>query len=92
MERIDDGPLGIVIAGPAGFGNNIFVVVDTRTGEAAFVDAPDEATCVAAAEFADVRPGTILLDAFAPGPHTGDRRAQGTLRLPRHRRRAPSRG
>ena len=43
MERIDDGPLGIVIAGPAGFGNNIYVLVDSETGEAAFVDAPDEA-------------------------------------------------
>jgi len=61
MQRIDDGDLGIVIAGPAGFANNIFLVVDRATGEAAFIDAPDEKECVAAAESAGVRPAKILL-------------------------------
>jgi glyoxylase-like metal-dependent hydrolase (beta-lactamase superfamily II) len=62
MERIEDGDLAIVVAGPAGFGNNIYIVVDRATNEAAFVDAPDEVEqSLAAAEFAGVRPAAILL-------------------------------
>src|SRR4051812_25086232 len=62
MERIDDGDLSIVIAGPAGFGNNIYIVVDRATDAAAFVDAPDELEkSLAAAEAAGARPTAILL-------------------------------
>ncbi len=62
MERIDDGDLGIVIAGPTGFGNNVYVVIDRTTNEAAFIDAPDGvAVSMEAAEFAGVRPTRILL-------------------------------
>lgn len=61
MERIETDTLAIVVAGPAGFGNNIYVVVDPETGESAFIDAPDETESVAAAEAAGVRPGKILL-------------------------------
>ncbi|MCC6387251.1 MAG: MBL fold metallo-hydrolase [Dehalococcoidia bacterium] len=62
MERIDDGDLGIVIAGPTGFGNNVYVVFDRATNEAAFIDAPDGiAVSMEAAELAGVRPTRILL-------------------------------
>lgn len=70
MERIQDGDLEIVVAGPAGFGNNIYVVVDRATGEAAFVDAPDELEkSIAAADAAGVRPSKILLT-HSHGDHT----------------------
>ncbi len=62
MEKLVDGNLGLVRAGPAGFGNNIYVVIDEETQEAAFIDAPDEVEkSIAAAEFAGVTPATILL-------------------------------
>ena len=62
MEKIADGDLSIVVAGPAGYGNNIYVVIDNTTGEAAFIDAPDEVEkSIAAAEFAGVTPSAILL-------------------------------
>lgn len=62
MERIDDGNLGIVVAGPTGFGNNVYVVFDKATNEAAFIDAPDGLeVSIAAAELAGVRPSRILL-------------------------------
>ncbi len=62
MEKLVDGDLGIVRAGPAGFGNNIYIVIDEASGEAAFIDAPDEVEkSVAAVEFAGVEPSTILL-------------------------------
>jgi hydroxyacylglutathione hydrolase len=62
METIRDGDFEVVVAGPAGFGNNIYVVVDRSTNEAAFVDAPDDvAQSIAAAEAAGVRPSKILL-------------------------------
>ena len=62
MERIDDGDLSIVIAGPCGFGNNVYIVIDRQTNEAAFIDAPDEPNVsVEAAEAAAVRPSAILL-------------------------------
>lgn len=62
METIRDGDLEIVTGGPVGFNNNIFVVIDRGTGEAAFIDAPGEpADNVAVAEAAGVRPATILL-------------------------------
>jgi glyoxylase-like metal-dependent hydrolase (beta-lactamase superfamily II) len=62
MERIEDGDLSVVVAGPAGFGNNIYVVIDRQTNEAAFVDAPDDVQqSIAAAESAGVRPTKILL-------------------------------
>ena len=70
MERIQDGDLEIVVAGPAGFGNNIYVVVDRATGESAFVDAPDEvAKSIEAAEAAGVHPSKILLT-HSHGDHT----------------------
>ena len=62
MEKLVDGNLGLVRAGPVGFGNNIYIVIDEETQEAAFIDAPDEVEkSVAAAEFAGVTPATILL-------------------------------
>lgn len=62
METIRDGDFEVVVAGPAGFGNNIYVVIDRGTGEAAFVDAPDDVDqSIAAAEAAGVRPTKILL-------------------------------
>ncbi len=62
MEKRVDGNLGIVRAGPAGFGNNIYIVIDEPSGEAAFIDAPDEVEkSVAAVEFAGVEPSAILL-------------------------------
>ena len=62
MEKLVDGDLGIVRAGPAGFGNNIYLVIDEASGEAAFVDAPDEVEkSVAAVGFAGVEPSAILL-------------------------------
>ena len=62
MEKFVDGDLGLVRAGPAGFGNNIYVVIDEASQEAAFIDAPDEVEkSIAAAEFAGVTPSTILL-------------------------------
>jgi glyoxylase-like metal-dependent hydrolase (beta-lactamase superfamily II) len=62
MQRIDDGDLAIFVGGPVGFGNNIYIVLDRTTGEAAFIDAPGSAEENAAvAEEAGVRPGTILL-------------------------------
>jgi len=72
MERIDDGDLGIVAAGPVGFGNNIYVVVDRATNEAAFIDAPDGVDeMVAAAEAAGVRPSAILLTHSHPDHTAG---------------------
>ncbi|MGI8926459.1 MAG: MBL fold metallo-hydrolase [Tepidiformaceae bacterium] len=62
METIRDGDFEVVVAGPAGFANNIYVVIDRATGAAAFIDAPDEvAQSIAAAEAAGVRPTSILL-------------------------------
>ncbi|WP_192498166.1 MBL fold metallo-hydrolase [Tepidiforma bonchosmolovskayae] len=62
MERIRDGDLEIVIGGPTGYGNNVYVVVDRATGEAAFIDAPgDPEANMAAAEAAGVRPTRIFL-------------------------------
>ena len=70
MQTIKDGDFEVVIAGPAGFGNNIYVVVDRSTGESAFVDAPDElAKSIEAAEAAGVRPSKILLT-HSHGDHT----------------------
>lgn len=70
MERIVDGDFEVVVAGPAGFGNNIYVVVDRATGTGAFVDAPDEVEqSIAAAEAAGVRPSSILLT-HSHGDHT----------------------
>jgi glyoxylase-like metal-dependent hydrolase (beta-lactamase superfamily II) len=62
MQRIDDDNLAIFVGGPVGFGNNIYILLDRATGEAAFIDAPGSAEENAAvAEEAAVRPGTILL-------------------------------
>ncbi len=70
MEKIVDGNLTIVVAGPAGFGNNIYIVIDGETNEAAFIDAPDEVDkSIAAVEFAGVEPSTILLT-HGHGDHT----------------------
>jgi hydroxyacylglutathione hydrolase len=70
MKKIIDGDLEIVVAGPAGFGNNIYVVIDRAHGEAAFIDAPDEVEkSIAAAEFGGIRPTKILLT-HSHGDHT----------------------
>lgn len=70
METVRDGDLEIVMAGPTGFGNNVFVVIDRATGEAAFIDAPgDPAVNAAAAESAGVKPSKILLT-HGHGDHT----------------------
>lgn len=70
MRTIEDGKLKIVVAGPAGYGNNIYVVVDVVTGEAAFIDAPAEVEkSVEAAEAAGVQPTKILLT-HGHGDHT----------------------
>ncbi len=62
METRRDGDLEIVMAGPTGYGNNVFVVIDRSTGEAAFIDAPGEPEVnAAAAESAGVKPSKILL-------------------------------
>lgn len=70
MQVVEDGKLKIVVAGPAGFGNNIYIVVDATTNEAAFIDAPAEPEkAIEAAEAAGVRPGKILLT-HGHGDHT----------------------
>jgi glyoxylase-like metal-dependent hydrolase (beta-lactamase superfamily II) len=70
MAIIEDGNLKIVTAGPAGFGNNIYVVIDKETNEAAFIDAPAEPEqSIAAAEGAGVRPSAIILT-HGHGDHT----------------------
>ncbi|MBK9341877.1 MAG: MBL fold metallo-hydrolase [Dehalococcoidia bacterium] len=62
METVRDGDLEIVMAGPTGYGNNVFVVIDRSSGEAAFIDAPGEPDVnVAAAVAAGVNPAKILL-------------------------------
>jgi glyoxylase-like metal-dependent hydrolase (beta-lactamase superfamily II) len=70
MAVYEDGNLKVVTAGPAGFGNNIYVVIDKATNEAAFIDAPAEPEqSIAAAEGAGVRPSAILLT-HGHGDHT----------------------
>jgi glyoxylase-like metal-dependent hydrolase (beta-lactamase superfamily II) len=70
MEHVTDENLQVVIAGPAGFGNNIYVVIDAATDEAAFIDAPDDVQqSIEAAESAKVRPSKILLT-HSHGDHT----------------------
>jgi glyoxylase-like metal-dependent hydrolase (beta-lactamase superfamily II) len=70
METINDGSLEIVVAGPAGFGNNIYIVIDRETNEAALVDAPGEPEkWLDAIEQAGVRPSKILLT-HSHGDHT----------------------
>jgi len=62
MDRIIDGDLEIVVGGPVGFGNNIYLVIDRSTNEAAFIDAPDGLEeMMAIAADAGVTPGKILL-------------------------------
>lgn len=62
METVRDGNLEIVMAGPTGYGNNVYVVIDRATNEAAFIDAPgDPGANMAAAEAAGVSPSKILL-------------------------------
>jgi hydroxyacylglutathione hydrolase len=70
LEAITDGDFEVVIAGPAGFGNNIYIVIDRSTNEAAFIDAPDEVQqSIDAAEAARVEPSKILLT-HSHGDHT----------------------
>lgn len=70
MQRVTDGDLTVVIAGPAGFANNIYVIIDGATGDSAFVDAPDEVEkSIEAADSAGVRPSKILLT-HSHGDHT----------------------
>lgn len=71
MDRFEDGDLLIVRAGPAGaWQNNIYLVIDRATNEAAFIDAPDEPEkAIAAAESLGVRPAKILLT-HSHGDHT----------------------
>lgn len=62
MQTFRDGDLEIAMGGPTGFGNNVFVVVDRATGEAAFIDAPGEPDAnVEAADALGVKPTKILL-------------------------------
>lgn len=63
MESVRDANFEVVAAGPASrFENNIYVVIDRDSGQAAFIDAPDEPEkSIAAAEAAGVRPSAILL-------------------------------
>lgn len=62
MQTFRDGNLEIVMGGPTGYGNNVWVVVERETGEAAFVDAPgDPEANIAAAEALGVKPSRILL-------------------------------
>ncbi|MGE5597016.1 MAG: MBL fold metallo-hydrolase [Hyphomicrobiales bacterium] len=72
MERVDDGDLSILMGGPAGaYGNNLYLVIDRASGEAAFIDAPDEPEkSVALAEEAGARPTAILLT-HSHFDHTG---------------------
>lgn len=70
MKAVEDGNLRIVVAGPAGFGNNIYIVIDAATNEAAFIDAPAEVEkAIEAAEAAGVQPARILLT-HGHGDHT----------------------
>lgn len=62
MDRIIDGDLEIVVGGPVGYGNNIYLVIDRSTNEAAFIDAPDGVEqMMAMADEAGVTPDQILL-------------------------------
>lgn len=62
METVRDGDIEIVMAGPTGYGNNVFVLIDRSTNEAAFIDAPGEPGAnIAAAEAAGVSPKAIYL-------------------------------
>lgn len=61
MQTITDGDFELVIAGPTGFSNNIYIIVDRATRESAFVDAPDVEKCLEAAKEAGLRPSKILL-------------------------------
>lgn len=71
MEEIRDGRLSIIADGPAGnFGNNIYLVIDRETNEAAFIDAPGEPEkSIALARSKGVRPAKILLT-HSHGDHT----------------------
>lgn len=73
MERIEDGNLVILAGGPAGaYANNIFLVIDAATNQAAFIDAPDEPEkAIAIAREAGVRPGAILLTHSHPDHTAG---------------------
>ncbi len=63
MEEIRVDRMSVIADGPAGdFGNNIYLVVDRETNEAAFIDAPFEPEkSIALAESIGVRPAKILL-------------------------------
>lgn len=62
MQTIKDGDFEVTIGGPAGFANNIYVVVDRATGESAFIDAPDEVQkSIDTADAAGASPSKILL-------------------------------
>lgn len=69
VETIEDGDLRIVVAGPTGFANNIYILVHKPTNEAVFIDAPDVDVCRQAAEAAGVRPSAIWLT-HSHGDHT----------------------
>lgn len=71
MDSTRDGDFEVVAAGPASrFENNIFIVIDRSTGDAAFIDAPAEPEkSIAAAEAAGVQPAAILLT-HGHGDHT----------------------
>lgn len=61
MPTVTDGRFELIVAGPTGFANNIYIVVDKETGESAFIDAPDVEKCAEAADAAGLRPSAILL-------------------------------
>ena len=83
MERFDDGNLAIFATGPAGpYGNNVYLLVDRETNEAAFVDAPDEPEkSIALAESAGVRPSAVLLTHSHPDHTAGFERLQAHFGL-----------
>lgn len=63
MNETRTGRLSVISDGPAGdYGNNIYLIIDRETNEAAFVDAPFEPEkCIALAQSQGVRPSKILL-------------------------------
>jgi glyoxylase-like metal-dependent hydrolase (beta-lactamase superfamily II) len=71
MQEFIDGNLRIICDGPAGsFANNLYILIDQATNEAAFVDAPAEPEkSIALAKAAGVRPSQILLT-HSHGDHT----------------------
>ncbi|HJP40492.1 MAG TPA: MBL fold metallo-hydrolase [Dehalococcoidia bacterium] len=73
MEELREGRLSIFVDGPASdYGNNIYLVIDRETNEAAFIDAPGEPERgIAMAESSGVRPAKVLLTHSHPDHTAG---------------------